>query len=125
MLGTYRVRTDLAVESREKFEKDNVEIEGVVIHESYQESKDLKTTVVKIETEEGARTMEKPCGTYITMEAPNLVVPDEDYHREISVELADHLRKLLGLTGRNPFWWWGWETGRLPRTLWDRGSYRT
>ena len=85
------------VESREKFEKDNVEIEGVVIHESYQESKDLKTTVVKIETEEGARTMEKPCGTYITMEAPNLVVPDEDYHREISVELADHLRKLLRL----------------------------
>ena len=63
MLGTYRVRTDLAVESREKFEKDNVEIEGVAIHESYQESKDLKTTVVKIETEEGARTMEKPCGT--------------------------------------------------------------
>lgn len=97
MLGTYRVRTDLAVESREKFEKDNVEIEGVAIHESYQESKDLKTTVVKIETEEGARTMEKPCGTYITMEAPNLVVPDEDYHREISVELADHLRKLLRL----------------------------
>ena len=33
MLGNYRVRTDLALESREKFEKDNVEVSGVVIHE--------------------------------------------------------------------------------------------
>ena len=28
MISKYRVRTDLAVESKEKFEKDNVEIEG-------------------------------------------------------------------------------------------------
>ena len=41
--------------------------------------------------------MEKPRGTYITMEAPNLIVPDEDYHREISVALAHHLRELLHL----------------------------
>ena len=97
MLGTYRVRTDLAVESKEKFEKDNVEIEGVVVHEDYKADKDVRTTVVKIRTEQGSRAMEKPCGTYITMEAPNLVVPDEDYHREISVELARHLKKLLRL----------------------------
>lgn len=31
------------------------------------------------------------------MEAPNLVVPDEDYHREISRELAHHLKELLHL----------------------------
>ena len=31
------------------------------------------------------------------MEAPNLIVPDEDYHREISVALAHHLRELLHL----------------------------
>ena len=29
MLGSYRVRTDLAVESKEKFEKDHVEIKGL------------------------------------------------------------------------------------------------
>lgn len=97
MLGSYRVRTDLAVESKEKFEKDNVEIKGVAIHEEYQEELDLRTTVVRIETDHGAKAMEKPKGTYITMEAPNLVVPDEDYHREISRELAHHLRELLQL----------------------------
>ena len=31
------------------------------------------------------------------MEAPNLIVPDEDYHREISQELAHHLKELLHL----------------------------
>ena len=70
MLGSYRVRTDLAVESKEKFEKDNVEIKGVAIHEDYQEELDLRTTVVEIRTESGAKLMEKPKGTYITMEAP-------------------------------------------------------
>lgn len=97
MLGSYRVRTDLAVESKEKFEKDNVEIKGVAIHEEYQEELDLCTTVVKIKTDSGAKIMEKPKGTYITMEAPNLVVPDEDYHREISKALAGHLCQLLHL----------------------------
>ena len=97
MLGSYRVRTDLAVESKEKFEKDHVEIKGVSIHEEYQEELDLRTTLLRIETDHGARVMEKPRGTYITMEAPNLIVPDEDYHREISQELAHHLKELLHL----------------------------
>jgi len=95
MIPKYRVRTDLAVESKEKFEKNNVEIEGVVIHEDYNEEKELRVTVVRIETDRGAKIMEKPKGTYVTMEAPNLVIPDEDYHREISVELAHHIRELL------------------------------
>ena len=97
MLGSYRVRTDLAVESKEKFEKDHVEIKGVSIHEEYQEELDLRTTLLRIETDHGARVMEKPRGTYITMEAPNLIVPGEDYHREISQELAHHLKELLHL----------------------------
>ena len=97
MSGSFGIRTDLAVESKEKYEKDNVEIKGVAIHEKYEESLDLNTTVVRIQTEQGARAMEKPRGTYITMEAPNLIVPDEDYHREISVALAHHLRELLHL----------------------------
>ena len=97
MLGSYRVGTDLAVESKEKFEKDHVEIKGVSIHEEYQEELDLRTTLLRIETDHGARVMEKPRGTYITMEAPNLIVPDEDYHREISQELAHHLKELLHL----------------------------
>ena len=43
-----RIRTDLALEIKEKFEEDQVEIRGVVIEENYNEEKDIKTTVVKI-----------------------------------------------------------------------------
>ena len=97
MSGNFGIRTDLAVERKEKYEKDNVEIKGVAIQEKYEEALDLNTTVVRIQTEQGAKAMEKPKGTYITMEAPNLIVPDEDYHREISQALAHHLKELLHL----------------------------
>ena len=83
MAGRSRIRTDLALEATERFQEENVEVHGVEIREKYDEEKDVRTTVVRITTENGARTMGKPQGTYITIEAPDLSVPDEDYHREI------------------------------------------
>ncbi|MFQ8690474.1 MAG: GPR endopeptidase, partial [Blautia sp.] len=97
MLENYRIRTDLALETTERFKEDNVEIRGVVLRETYDEEKDIRTTVVKIETENGAKAMGRPQGTYITIEAPNLSVPDEDYPRDVSEESAHHLRQLLNL----------------------------
>ena len=84
MLDNYGIRTDLALEATERFTEENVEVRGVEIHEDYNEEKDIRTTVVKITTENGARTMGRPQGNYITIEAPGLSVHDEDYHREIS-----------------------------------------
>ena len=95
MIGTQRIRTDLALETTERFEEDNVEIRGVVLDEDYHEEKDHRTTTVKIETENGAKAMGRPQGTYITLEAPNMSVPDDEYHREISKVLAKHIRKLI------------------------------
>lgn len=95
MIEKYNVRTDLALEQRERFESDNVEVQGVVLEEEYDEVREIRITKVKIETEKGAKVMGKPVGTYITMEAPNLAVPDEAYHREISVELAKFLKTLI------------------------------
>ena len=40
MLGTYKIRTDLAVEARERFTEDNVEVRGVEVQEDYNEEKD-------------------------------------------------------------------------------------
>ena len=96
-MGSYRIRTDLALETTERFSEEKVEIRGVEIHEDYDSEKDIKTTVVKIKTENGARAMGRPQGTYITMEAEKLSIPDEDYHREVSEVLAGHLRKLIDL----------------------------
>ena len=97
MLGSYKIRTDLAVEARERFTEGNVEVRGVEVQEEYDQEKDIRTTVVRIITENGARAMGRPQGTYITIEAEGLSLPDEDYHREVSEELSRHLRKLIGL----------------------------
>lgn len=67
-----RIHTDLALEAKERYEEDNVEIRGVCIEEEYNEEKDIRTTLVKIETENGARAMGRPQGSYLTLEAPNL-----------------------------------------------------
>lgn len=95
MLEKYSVRTDLALEEKERFESDNVEISGVILEEDYDEEREIRITKVIIETENGAKSMGKPVGSYLTLEAPNLAVPDEDYHREISEILAKYIRILL------------------------------
>ena len=95
MLDKFRVLTDLALEAKESFEQDDVEIKGVVVEEEYDEEREIHITKVKIETEKGAKAMGKPIGTYITLEAPNMSDPDEDYHKEISKVLAGHIRNLI------------------------------
>ena len=91
----FQIRTDLAMEARERFEED-VELRGVAIEEDYDEKRDIRVTTVRIESENGAKAMGKPIGTYITLEAPKLSDPDEDYHREVSETLAEYLKELLG-----------------------------
>ena len=63
MQANYRIRTDLALETKERFEEDNVELSGVVIKESYDEERDIRTTLVKSETEKGAKAMGRSQGT--------------------------------------------------------------
>ena len=95
MIEKYNIRTDLALEQKERFESDNVEIPGVVLEEYYDEKREITTTKVMIETENGAKMMGRPVGNYITLEAPDLAVPDEDYHREISIEISKILKELI------------------------------
>lgn len=90
----YQVRTDLALEARERFEEDNVEIKGVRLDEE-QATPDILISSVVIETENGAKAMGKPKGNYVTLEAPNMIEEDEGYHREISVQLSRVLKRLL------------------------------
>lgn len=96
MLEKYNVHTDLALEDKERFESDNVEVQGVVLEERYDEEREIKVTKVKIETENGAKVMRKPVGTYLTIEAPNMLVPDEEAHNEIAEEIAQHLEEMIG-----------------------------
>ena len=95
MLEKYSIHTDLALEEKERFESEHVEVQGVILEEEYDQEREIRITKVKIETEKGARAMGNPVGTYITMEAPNMAVPDEEYHREISEELAKYIKELI------------------------------
>lgn len=90
----YQIRTDLALETQEQMQEDHVELKGVRFLEE-KIDKNLTISTVVIETENGAKTMGKPKGTYITIEAGNMDEEDEDYHREISVQLAKIIKSLV------------------------------
>lgn len=106
------IYTDLAVEERESFPGDGGESPGVSLREWEKEEAGIHLTEVVIKTEEGAGNMGKPMGTYVTLEALALAERDEDFHREVSEELAARISGLLALhqigTGGN---------GRAPSIL--------
>ena len=91
-----KIRTDLALEVRESFPEDDVEIKGVVLTEDYDEVNKIRVSTVEIKDEKGAKAMQKPIGTYITIEAPEIDKSDKDYHKPVSDEIAKQLRKLAG-----------------------------
>ena len=95
MVEKYSIRTDLALEEKERFESDHVEIVGVILEEEYDEANEIRLTTVQIETEKGAKAMGKPVGSYITIEAPRMAEPDEDYHREVSARLRDSVEEMV------------------------------
>lgn len=92
----YPIRTDLALESQERLKKDQGNMRGIRVQEEKRENGVTVSTVV-IETENAAKAMGRPKGTYITIEAPEIIEEDAGYHRNISMELAKILRKLLPL----------------------------
>ncbi len=94
-MGNFQVRTDLALEARESISEADSELRGVRVEEYYREKEDVKVTKVMIDTKNAAKAMGKPVGIYVTMEAPAMVEPDEDYHREISQCIAEELLKLI------------------------------
>ena len=95
MMDRYNVRTDLALEQRERFVSDQIEIPGVAVEETYDDMCEVRVTTVRIETENGAAVMGKPVGNYITLEAPKMSEADESYHREISGKLMEVLERCL------------------------------
>lgn len=95
MLRDYDIHTDLALEDKERFDTEQVEIPGVSVEEICIEEKEMQITTVKILSENGAKTMRKPVGTYITIEAPNMAAPDCSYREELAKELAHQLEEML------------------------------
>lgn len=90
------VRTDLAVEAKELYEeKSSSKIPGVEVKE-YREGL-IKITDVKVVNDEGEKAMNKPKGSYITIDIPEVSGYDQDTMEEISEVLAKVLSPLIKL----------------------------
>lgn len=90
----YEIRTDLALEAREKYEQEHVEVKGVRL-EKKEVADELHITTMVIETENGARSMGRPKGSYITIEAAGMDDEDAKRQRQISEQLARIIRSLV------------------------------
>ena len=95
-LESYPIRTDLALESQERLKKDHRQVKGVRLEEEKKDHGVVISTVF-IDTENAAKAMGRPRGTYVTIEAPEMIEEDAGYHRDISVELAKILRQMVSL----------------------------
>ncbi len=94
-------RTDLALEARESFPENDVEIsdvsldkDTVIINDNNNIKLDIST--VKIMNEAGAKKMNKPQGSYITIESGDISsLPDECMEKAAS-EIGKRIEELAG-----------------------------
>lgn len=90
------VRTDLAVEAKEIYQKrTNGDTPGVRMEE--ESHGDVKVTTVRILDEVGERAMGKPVGTYVTLDIPQVTHYDSDTMDDVSEVLAEVLTPLTKL----------------------------
>jgi len=93
----FNVRTDLAVEARELYKKENNrEVPGVEV-DVKKPYEDVTVTIVNIKDEVGSKIMGKEIGTYITIEVPGIKHYDAEAHDKISEVLAKELEAMVGI----------------------------
>lgn len=92
----YEKRTDLAIEVKESFPKDHVEIPGVSLQENYDKLKKIKVTSVRVMNHIGARQMKKPIGTYTTIDfEERFIFEQKDYMDAVGKRLQKELAAIL------------------------------
>ena len=92
----YNFRTDLALERREIFKKNNnlEEIDGVEI-ENKEIDENLKVAKVNITNQNGEQSIGKPIGTYITIEIQKLRLAEEAEIQKSAEVLSDELKEII------------------------------
>lgn len=92
----YNFRTDLAVERREIFRKNNnlEEIDGVEI-ENKEIDQNLKVSKVDIINQNGEQAIGKPIGTYITIDIQKLRLAEEAEIQKSAEILSGELRGII------------------------------
>lgn len=103
------VRTDLALEARDNVSEDSSAIKGIKVTQERDKENNITITRLDVLNKNGAEAIGKPVGTYITIEAPDMTMEDDGYHREISIVMAEQLKKIIIDT-------YNWNE-RLPKIL--------
>jgi len=95
------IRTDLAIEAREFYNKqeNKGDIPGVEV--DVENKEDYTVTRVKVVEEVGARIIGKPKGNYITIEVPKLRENDKDLQDEAGKVLAEEVANIVNLNDQS------------------------
>lgn len=95
----YKIRTDLAIETREIYktaQKIDDEVPGVETTVDNSD-KDMLITKVKITTKEAEEALQKPQGIYVTIEASKLKEDYENVHEKIAKKVSETIKELGNL----------------------------
>ena len=93
----YNFRTDLALERRDIYKETNNikgEIDGIISEEE-EVSKTIKVTRVNVINENGAKSIQKPIGTYTTIDVEKMRNITEEEISKISNTMSEELKKLI------------------------------
>ena len=92
----YNFRTDLALERKDLFKKNNnlEEIDGIETEER-EINDNLKVSRVKITNKNGEQAIGKPIGTYITIDINKLRMAEEEDIEESAKILSEELRAII------------------------------
>ena len=92
----YNFRTDLALERREIFRKNNnlEEIDGIEI-ENKEIDPNLKVTKVDLKNQNGEQAIGKPIGTYITIDIQKLRLAEEAEIQKSAEILSEELKEII------------------------------
>jgi spore protease len=92
----YNFRTDLALERRDIFKKNNnlEEIDGIET-ENKEIDENLKVSIVRITNENGEQAIGKPVGTYITIDIKKLKLAEEEEIQKSAETLSQELKQVI------------------------------
>lgn len=91
------IRTDLAMEAREALTHTPHEDSGIEVSEKILFPGTIKSTVVKILTENAATSIGKPKGTYVTLESAEMDTDDAKHHTAVAQAFSKVLRTFIPL----------------------------
>ena len=92
----YNFRTDLALERRDIFKKNNnlAEIDGIQTENS-EINENLKVSRVIVTNENGEKAIGKPKGIYVTIDIKKLKLAEEEEIQKSAEVLSDELKRII------------------------------